>query len=170
MYTSKYGSTEQYAKWIAGDSGAEVRKMEEIQTEELAQYDTVICGGYLHMGKIVGVDFLQKNWDTLKSKRIGLFTVSAAPSESPEQQKWFEANVPPAIRAQVRHFPLQGRAMNLDFKDRVLVALPQTMLRLAYFFNHSAENKKAIDSFKPFDEVKKEYIASIVAFIGDNVA
>jgi menaquinone-dependent protoporphyrinogen oxidase len=164
-YESKYGSTKQYAEWIAADLHADVRPLSETPATSLAAYDVVIFGGYLHMGKIVGAKSLIELWGSLAGKRVVLFSVAGAPGNDPQRTVWFENNIPEEIRSNIRHFAFQGRAMNLDWKDSLLMTFPRTMLWIKYRINPSAENKKAYEGFKPFDGVRREAIASLVEYV-----
>lgn len=163
-YTSKYGSTQQYAEWIAEALGATAKRASEVTAEDIAASDVILCGAYLRIGKYMGADFLTSHWDLLKDKKVGLFTVSGAPGTSPEQAKWFEANIPREVRARVRHFPLQGRSRDLDLKDRMLIWFPKMAWRITYMLDRSPKNKATLESFKPFDGVKREYIQPILDF------
>jgi flavodoxin len=164
-YTSKYGSTKQYAEWIAEGAGTIAKQAAEVTEADITGSDIVLCGGYLRVGKIRGREFLIRHWPALQGKKVALFTVSGAPRTSSEQKTWFEANIPAEIRAHVQHFPLQGRAMNLDLLDRTILWFPKTALRLKCFFRPTPENKAATNSFKLFDGVKREYIEPILAFV-----
>lgn len=155
VYESKYGSTKQYAEWIATEIGAELKHISDVSVTDLARFERVIIGGYLHMGKIIGVKFLCDEWNVLQNKNVILFTVSGA-GPGPAEEKFYTDNIPAHIREKIAHFGLLGRAMDLDLKDRLLVAVPQSMLYLKYLFNRTPENKAAYEGFKPFDGVKKE--------------
>ena len=162
LYRSKYGSTRQYAEWIAEDLGADIFSVGEFPPEKLTGYDTVIIGGYLRMGKIIGADFLISNWPVLQSKKVVLFSVAGAPANSPERARWFENTIPASIREKVTHVPLQGRAMKLSPMDRLLVSVPGMVSRLKYLLRPGTGNKPASRSFKPFDGVKRESIGPLV--------
>lgn len=163
-YESKYGSTQQYAEWIASEIGAETKRIPEVRSADLARYDRVVIGGYLHMGKIVGIDFLLQEWNVLQQKKVVLFTVSGA-GPGPAEERFYADNVPIDIRQRIAHFGLLGRAMNLDMKDRFLVAVPRTMLFLKYCVNRTPENKAAYEGFKPFDGVRKENLDPLLAHL-----
>ncbi len=164
VYTSKYGSTAQYARWISEDVHADLCPTLECNVERLHEYDTVIFGGYLHMGKIVGIDFIINNWEHLDSKKVIVFTVSGA-GPSPTADVYFENNVPEHMRPWITHFAFRGRAQNLDWKDRTLIAVPRTLLYVKYLFNPTEETKKAYQGFAPFDDVKREHIESLISFV-----
>lgn len=170
VYTSKYGSTKQYAEWIASVFSAALRPAHEIRDGDIDAFDVIVCGCYLHIGKMIGADFLTKHWGVLKSKRVVLFSVAGAPANVPERVQWFEANVPEEIRTHVHHFPLRGRAMNLDLKDRFLLSFPRMMMHLKYWKTHDPKDKAAIEAFKPFDGVDKDSIEPLVSHIRQLVA
>lgn len=161
-YTSKYGSTRQYAEWIASDLGADLREAGTVCDADIAAHDTVVVGGYLHIGKIIGADFLVKHQEALKPKKVFLFSVAGAPADDPQRKVWFEGSVPVGIRKHVTHFPLQGRAMVLDWKDSFLMLFPRASVWLAYRLRPTPENKKAYEGFRPFDGVKREAIQPLV--------
>jgi len=165
VYKTKYGSTKQYAEWIAEELGAEIIAMEKVTPATLSTHDAVVLGGYLHIGKIMGAEFLQNNWNILKDKKVALFTVAGAPATSPDREKWFAECVPANIRERVRHFPFQGRAMNLDWKDNFLMLFPKFAEKFAYWQNPTPQNQRAKEGFKSFDGVKREYIAPLVAYM-----
>ncbi|WP_423189840.1 flavodoxin domain-containing protein [Alkalibacterium sp. f15] len=52
LYKSKYGHTFQYATWIAEDLGWEIRDFSEFKKTEIKDYDTIIFGSGVYMGKI----------------------------------------------------------------------------------------------------------------------
>lgn len=161
-YTTRYGSTKQYAEWIASEVGAKLAAASDVSPSDLDQYDTVVCGCYLRMGRYRGFEFLKDNWEKIKDKKVILFTVSGAPAHSPEQAKWFETNVPTDMCARIVHVALQGRSMNLNLFDRALLAFPKTFLWIKYLLRPTPENRAATRVFKPFDGVKKEYVDPIV--------
>ncbi len=165
VYTSKYGSTKQYAEWIAEEIGCKAIPASSVTAADLAAADLVICGGYLHMGKIIGADFVVRNWDTLQPKMVLFFSVAGAPQHVPERTQWYEDSVPGFIRVNVPHFPLQGRAQDLDLVDRMLVSVPKTMLQLKYWMKRDPADKAAIEGFKPFDGVDRESLRPLLAHV-----
>ena len=128
LYTSKYGSTKQYAEWIAEELGTISRPLAAVTADDVAACNTLVIGCYVRMGKLMGAEFLAQHWDALQHIHVVLFSVAAAPSESLERVKWFEESVPTHIRAQITHVPLRGRVRNLDLKDRAIIAMPKFML------------------------------------------
>lgn len=50
VYRSEYGSTQQYAQWLAVDLWCDVFDRRNIQLEDLQEYDTIIYGAPLRAG------------------------------------------------------------------------------------------------------------------------
>ncbi len=165
VYRTRYGSTREYAEWIAEDLGADVRPMDQVRAADIAPYDTVIVGGYVRMGKIQGADFLVKHANELSQKRLFFFSVAGAPAQSPDREVWFQNSVPESFRSRVAHFPLRGRAKNLNGWDRFLMSFPKLMLRIAYYRNPTEANKRALTGMGEFDAVSRASIEPLVAAV-----
>jgi hypothetical protein len=164
VYSSKYGSTKEYAEWIAEDIGADIKRLSDVTDADLDSHDVIVFGSYLHIGKIVDVDFLQKKWSLLSQKRVVLFTVSGAGPGS-EEQKFYENNLPTRIRSTITHFAFPGRAKNLDVKDTLLMLFPRGAALLTYLRERTPKNWAAYEHFRSFDGVKREHIAPLVAAV-----
>lgn len=52
LYKSKYGNTHQYASWIAEELDWELRDFSEFKKKEIRNYQKIIFGGGVYMGKI----------------------------------------------------------------------------------------------------------------------
>lgn len=82
VYKSKYGSTRDYAQWIADELKCVCKEAGETHIDELEKYDTIIYGGGLYAGVIGGVSLITKNYERLKGKKIIVFTTGLAPLEN----------------------------------------------------------------------------------------
>lgn len=56
LYTSKYGATETYARWIAEALGCQALPLAGFSKKELQDYDTVIYGGGVQAGGVRGLE------------------------------------------------------------------------------------------------------------------
>lgn len=164
-YATRYGSTREYAQWIAADLAADIRPQGAVRSADLAAYDTIIVGGYLRMGRIIGADFFARHRDALAGKRLVLFSVAGAPERSPERAVWFEESVPEDLRESVQHFPLRGRAKGLNWWDRLLMSFPKMVLRAQYRRDPSDANRRALASMDEFDAVSRDAIAPLVSAV-----
>ncbi len=79
VYKSKYGSTRQYAQWIAEALQCEVFESKSVKASDLASYDTIIYGGGLYAEVIAGVTLITKNMHLFHDKKIIVFTTGITP-------------------------------------------------------------------------------------------
>ena len=84
LYKSKYGSTKDYATWIAEELGADLKENRCIKAESLLSYDTIILGGGLYAEMIQGATLLSKNFEMLKDKKLIVFTTGVTPLDCRE--------------------------------------------------------------------------------------
>ncbi len=75
IYKSKYGSTKQYAEWIAEELGADLKNADGVKPEDLLPYDTIIYGAGIYIGCIAGIPLISDDYEQLKEKMIIVFTV-----------------------------------------------------------------------------------------------
>ena len=54
VYTSKTGFTAKYANWISEELGCEAVELKKVKKNELANYDTVIYGGWIMANMVNG--------------------------------------------------------------------------------------------------------------------
>ena len=97
IYYSKYGSTAQYARWIAEalGPGAELidARARKLKYRDLAPYDTIVYGGGSYSGGIKGVELITKNWSKgLASKRVIVFAVGVAVDIPANRDQCMEIN------------------------------------------------------------------------------
>jgi menaquinone-dependent protoporphyrinogen IX oxidase len=75
LYTSKRGSTERYAKWIAEELDCEAIAFSKDKLNIISSYDTVVYGGWVRGGGIVGLVKIRKNFKKLEGKNLIVFAV-----------------------------------------------------------------------------------------------
>ena len=78
IYTSKRGSTKQYAEWIAEDLGCEALPLSEANGLDLHDYGCVIYGGWIRGSGIVDFDKFSKMLDDQIMKHLLVFGVGFA--------------------------------------------------------------------------------------------
>lgn len=84
LYKSKYGSTKQYAEWIANELGCDVKDAKGIKINDILDYDTIIYGGGLYAEIINGVSVITKNIEKLDGKKIAIFSTGITPIDCRE--------------------------------------------------------------------------------------
>ena len=79
VYKSKYGSTKQYAEWIAEELSCDAVDEKNVKIDDLEKYDTIIYGGGLYAEVINGVILLTKNMDKLEGKKLIVYSTGITP-------------------------------------------------------------------------------------------
>ena len=109
IYRSKYGTTKQYAEWIAEALEAQLFESHTIKAAQLIDFDMVIYGGGLYAGGISGIDLVTKN----PCKKLIIFTVGLATPENTDYSEILEKNLSFEIRQNTTVFHFQG---GIDYK------------------------------------------------------
>ena len=80
IYTSKRGSTKQYAEWIAEDLGCEATALSDVDFKKtnLYDHDCIIYGGWIRGSGIVDFGKFAKHLDADLMKRLIVFGVGFA--------------------------------------------------------------------------------------------
>ena len=102
VYRSKYGTTKQYAEWIAEALEASLFESRVVKPERLLDYDWVISGGGLYAGGISGIGLVTKH----PCNRLVIFTVGLASPEETDYSEILAKNIPAEM--QVKIFHLRG--------------------------------------------------------------
>lgn len=115
IYKTKYGSTKNYAEWIAEDLGCEIAEVSKVKASELQQYDTIIYGGGLYAEVINGVSLITKNFDMLSGKKLVIFSTGLTPPECRDyyDKLVVEKNFKPHMLKKIKIFNFPGK-MILD--------------------------------------------------------
>lgn len=70
LYTSKRGSTREYAEWIAEDLGCECCNLKDFDKATLSEYDLIVYGSWLRGSGIVDYDKLDSYLEGAKDRTI----------------------------------------------------------------------------------------------------
>ena len=127
IYSSKYGCTEDCAKTLKnklnGDS--ELVNLKNAREIDFQQYDYVIIGGSIYVGKIQKEvkQFCERNLKALLTKNIALFMCCTTPEQVDD---FFKNNFPKELLAhtmQTVNFGGELRQEKMRFLDRNLTAM-----------------------------------------------
>lgn len=108
IYETTYGSTESYAKRIAEELGAAIKKHEQINIEELADYDVIIIGACLLSGEIYDTDSIEQWISTYPEKTWGLFTVGLSNPSLTNFTPIFKENFSELVQKRITPFHFRG--------------------------------------------------------------
>ena len=153
FFSSKYGSTEEYAEWIAQATDLPVFNVNDTNADPAA-YDFLILGSPIIYYKLIIHKWVKKHLAILAHKPIIFFSVSGAPAGA-KLDGWIANSLPKDFIASMRHVALQGRQIpeELTYYDR-------TMLKIAALFNRDPKARKV--EFEGFDFMEYASIEPIV--------
>ena len=111
IYKSKYGSTKQYAQWIAEELDCEAVDAKTVKDDDLLKYDNIVYGGGLYAEVINGVTLITKNLEKLKDKKIAVYTTGITPLEYREyyDKMVIEKNFKNGMPENVKTFNFLGK-------------------------------------------------------------
>lgn len=163
-YTSKYGSTRQYAEWIASELRADLCEARTVSPQTLQQYDVVIHGGGLYAGGIAGVKLVTEN---PCNNRI-VFTVGLADPNVTDYSAIIQKNFTPELVSDTTFFHLRG---GIDYKKlgpvhKVMMAMMKHMTEKKPEIERGAEDKEFLDTYNSnvhFED--KRTIDSLIAYV-----
>jgi len=122
VYKSKYGSTRNYAQWIAQDLSCEAVDAKKVNADDLTKYDTIIYGGGLYAEVINGVSLITKNIDKFKDKKIIVYSTGITPLNYREyyDKLVIEKNFKPEMLSKIKIYNFLGKMVldELSFAHR----------------------------------------------------
>ncbi len=100
VYTSKYGTTQQYAQWIAKDVGADLLRQDACKVKDLEKYECLVFWrAYSCRRHFLALGFLQKNYKKLSDKKdLCFFAVGLNIEDPAVQQECREINFVKTIK------------------------------------------------------------------------
>lgn len=170
IYKSKTGYVKKYAEWLAEELSADIFELSQVNINVLTYYDNVIYGGSLHAVGIIGINFITKNIDKLKGKKVVVYATGASPSSEDLISEVMTNNIPPDQQKLIKFFYLRG-GFNYDklpLTDKVLMALLKWKIKRKKKQERplTRDEKGMLAAYdKPVDFTKKEYIDDIVNYI-----
>lgn len=171
-YGSKYGHTEQYARWIAEALDCGCRPAGAVGREELKRCDVLIHGGGLYAGGILGISVLTKNFEILRDKHLVLFSCGLADPDDPENVTHIETGLArvltPQMQANIRQFHLRGGIdyPRLGLVHRTMMAMLCAAMRKKGYDDLRSEDRLMLDTYgKRIDFSDKGTISPLVEYV-----
>lgn len=156
FFSGTYGSTKQYADWIADATGLPVFDIRDPAADP-GSYDLVVLGSSIVLFKLTIRKWLKEKRAQIADKPIILFSVSGA-GPGAKIEKWVANSLPASLFERTEHFALRGRLDHSKVSWWV-----KLILRLGAMFNRDPEARK--DELHGFDYVDKATIEPVVARI-----
>ncbi len=160
VYKSKHGATRQYAQWIAEETGADLFNVEQCKGKELAGYETVVYGGGIHAGGIMGIDFLSKNRKYFYGKKVLVFAVGINVDNEAAKEECKEINLVKHLEGLPCYF-MQGayRPEEITGMDKVIMGMVKKMV--------PADSQLYRDIEQGADYISRQQIREIVEAINE---
>jgi len=164
IYKTQYGTTKQYAQWIAEALEATLFEVSEIKPAQLMSFDTIVYGGGLYAGGIDGVKLVTKN----PCKNLVVFTVGLDDSTITDFSEVLTRNFTQELLSQTTIFHLRG---GIDYSKLNLIHKGM----MAFVKNQAAKKAESeltindrllLETYgKQISFVDKDTIAPLVAFV-----
>ncbi|MBD0852055.1 flavodoxin domain-containing protein [Maribacter arenosus] len=156
FFSSKYGSTAQYADWIAEATGLPVYDIKKGNADP-TKYDFLILGSPIIYYKLTIHKWVKKNLNKLGNKPIIFYSVSGAPAGE-KLNGWIADSLPKEFISRMYHVVLRGRQIpaELSWYDRIL-------LKIGAMANKDPQARK--EELEGFDYMDRSGIEPIVELV-----
>ncbi len=169
IYKSKYGSSGQYAAWLAEALDCSAEEIKNVKIDELLVYDVIVYVGGLYAGSVNGYKKISENLSRLKDKKLILCMVgNTNPAEIEKYDQVFMKNVPEEYRSVVKPFALRGDQLfsKMSVIHRLMMKMPKSMAEKIPVEQRTEDDKQFIENYgKDVYFVNKESINDIVEYI-----
>jgi menaquinone-dependent protoporphyrinogen IX oxidase len=155
-YMTKYGSTEEYARWLAADAGFDLKNIRE--NPHIGSESVVVIGSSLGMGKVTAGSWIRKNWGKMKGRKVVFLFVGASKIGSKEREEILERSLPKEVFDGAKVFHLPGRIDHSKlgwFTSRMFKSF-------AKYEKDENERKRAVEGY---DDVRKELLEPVTAYL-----
>ena len=168
IYKSKTGFTKRYAEWIAKDLSADIFDIKKVNINMITKYDAIIYGGSLYAVGIIGVKFITKNIDKLKSKKVVVFATGASPSREEVLNDVINKNFTTEQQKYIKFFYLRGgfNYSKLNSFDKFLMTLFKWKIKDKTQEELSSDEIGMLAVYdKPVDFTLKSSIDKIITYV-----
>ena len=155
-FSTKYGSTKEYAEWIAEASGLPVYNVLNKHPDP-SDFDFLVIGSPIIYYKLSIHKWIKENIHKIEDKHVIFFSVSGAPS-SEKLSRWIKESLPESLVDSMDHVALRGRQI-----PRELTMYDRIMLQIAGRFNKDPQAAK--EELKGFDYMDENSIGPILKLI-----
>lgn len=156
IYQGKYGSTDQYAHWLADGLGLPLCNAQSASTIKLEDYELIILGSSVYVGRLVIGKWLHQNENALAGKKLFMFIVCGTSAEDKDEQyKIIDDNLSSVVDKSTEVFFLPGRCIvnKLSWKDRIV-------LKMGAFMQKDPQKKAVMNS--GFDHMDKNSLTPLI--------
>lgn len=109
LYFTTYGTTKQYAEWIAEEIDAEICNYKEATDAALQDAGFLIIGSFVMAHKLIISRWLAKKENLLRNKKLFFYSVSAAKPDDRELEHIFEVSLPESLLKDAHTYRFGGK-------------------------------------------------------------
>jgi len=166
IYKSKTGFTKKYAQWIAEELSADIFDVSKININMLEPYDVVIYGASLYAVGINGIQWITKNLEKLKDKKVIVFATGASPSREEVIEEVKNKNFTSEQQKKIQFFYFRGGFdyNKLKLFDKILMTLLKWRLKTKKELNSDEKGMLAAYN-RPADFTSKKNIEELINYI-----
>jgi len=164
IYKSIYGTTKQYAEWIAEELGASLFTVSEIKPKQLPDYDIVIFGGGLYASGIIGVKLVTNN----PCNCLVVFTVGAANPNNTDYTDILNKNFSKELLSKTKVFHFHGGIdySKLSLIHKAMMALVKKSAEKKSPDEWEADDQEFLATYgKKFDYTDKAMIMPLLEYV-----
>ena len=168
IYKSKTGFTKKYARWIAEDLSADIFDVSKVTMSILTSYDTIIYGGSLYAGGIIGVKLIKENINKLKDKKVVVFATGASPLREDVINEVRNKNFTKEQQEDIKFFYLRGgfNYSKLNPFDKFLMILLKWKIKTKKEEELTNDEIGMLTAYdKPVDFTMKKNIERIITYV-----
>ncbi len=165
IYKSVYGTTKQYAEWIAEELNASLFEASDVTPAQLMDYDVVVYGGGLYAGGILGVKLVTKK----PCKALVVFTVGLATPEITDYSGILAKNFTAAYLEKIKVFHLHGGMdySKLGIAHKAMMALMKKRVEKIPLANRTNDDRELLETYGgTFDFTDRATIKPLVDYVG----
>lgn len=168
IYQSKYGSSKRYAEWLSEELSCDLIKRKDAVIEEIMKYETIIFGGGIYAGRMLGISFLKDNYLKLRDKNIVVFGVGASPYDEKVVSYLRDNNLKGSL-SEIPCFYCRGTwdEEKMSFRDKILCSMLKKVVSKKDPENYEPWEKALAEAMNTSkcDWTRKDNIKPIVEFI-----
>lgn len=158
FYASRYGSTREYAGWIAEATGLPEYDVDSHGADP-ADFDFLVLGSPVIYYKLIFSKWVLRHLDVILTRPTVVFTVSGAPPGE-KLDGWIADCLPSALIGHMHHVALRGRQIPQD-----LTWYDRFMLIVAGLKNR--DRQAAREETHGFDFMDRDSIQPVVDLVKD---
>ena len=166
IYKGRYGTTKQYAEWIAEELDCDILEADKVLSRDFDNYDNIIFGGAVQAGGIKGFDLIKRNRMKLLGKKVVIFAVGINVNSQANRIQIREINFDRIELAGMTVYYCMGAFDPKKIKgmDRTIINLTLKMLKKKKEEDWTEDEKRLYhDMTEGGNYVDRKYIEPIIA-------